>query len=154
MPLFKYQCEECGLRFSRLVSSKNKDSQSCVDCQSPVELLLPDNVNGSFNLSATGPVPQNTGVSDFDANVDRVIGKSSEQGWDHQNNRYRRKLDVLSRNPGKDGQDIAINPDGSYRVLAEEEKAASSKAHGINNEAMRRINRYKRSIRSPTVKES
>jgi hypothetical protein len=93
-------------------------------------------------------------VSDFDANVDRVIGKSSEQGWDHQNNRYRRKLDVLSRNPGKDGQDIAINPDGSYRVLAEEEKAASSKAHGINNEAMRRINRYKRSIRSPTVKES
>ena len=91
-----------------------------------------------FVQEVTGPVPQNTGLSQLDANIDRAIGTSARQGWEVHAQRRKDKTAVLQAHPGKQNTDLSLMPDGSYRVLTSEEKAVTDRAHAINSQAEQR----------------
>ncbi len=40
MPLYEYQCHECGLRFERRQHFNDKPVTTCPDCQGPVVRLI------------------------------------------------------------------------------------------------------------------
>lgn len=40
MPLYEYQCQECGLRFERRQHFNDKPVTLCPDCQGPVVRLI------------------------------------------------------------------------------------------------------------------
>jgi len=99
--------------------------------------MLPETVTGTFDQDVQGgPVPQNTGVSQFDAHVDRVIGASAKKGWEVADQRVQLKRQVLGLYPDASGHDLSRNPDGSYRVMTEEERGVHERAMTINNTAM------------------
>ena len=53
--------------------------------------------------------------------VDRVIGKSAENGWRNQEERTEQKRKLLRENPNSEYGHISRNPDSTYRVMGEEE---------------------------------
>ena len=40
MPTYDYECQQCGLRFERFQSMKDKPLKTCPDCGSPVRRLI------------------------------------------------------------------------------------------------------------------
>lgn len=40
MPLFEYQCEECGVRFERLQRKRDPNLEECPECGGPVRRLI------------------------------------------------------------------------------------------------------------------
>ena len=139
MPVYIYQCD-CGLRFEASASMKNyKLPKPCPSCGKQAQRHLPEDVNGVFNQDLTGPVPQNTGVSQLDAHIDRVIGQSARKGWEVHNQRVSDKRQILRENPNVTGYDLSKNPDGSYKVLAPEERKVHERANSINSLAMKNI---------------
>ena len=40
MPLYEYQCQECGLRFERRQSFSEEPVKTCPDCSGPVVRLI------------------------------------------------------------------------------------------------------------------
>lgn len=40
MPLYEYQCQECGLRFERRQSFSDEPIKICPDCEGPVVRLI------------------------------------------------------------------------------------------------------------------
>lgn len=143
MPTYAFQCHECGLRFEKLVSIKDhKNPQPCIDCGEPADRWVPDSVHGSFQTNVTGPLPQNTGASQVDTDYDRVIGSSSQQGWDVQEKRYKDKMEII-RTEGVEGADLSRNPDGTYHVLDKEERKAyetATKLHRTAQKVLRESN--------------
>lgn len=139
MPIYEYRCA-CGVQFERSVKfSAREDSQKCPACKELVERLMPTRVGAVFVRNVTGPVPQNTGLSAYDAKVDRVIGQSAKQGWDAHEERQGTKAEVLRQNPEADPHALSENPDGSYRVLQESEREVQVRAHTINAHGVKTI---------------
>ena len=89
-------------------------------------------------------LPQNSGVNSYDANVARVIGDHSSKGWGKIHERHSRKRGLLRDNPGKTGHDLGRTIDNDYKVLHPEERAASETARGLHNEALNRIDRWRK----------
>lgn len=138
MPRYDFQCFECGVQFEALLPmSRSQEPQHCPSCETPAERMMPDDVSGHFNKSVTGPVPQNTGISQLDAHIDRTIGTSAKQGWDEHNRRVQEKRKILSR-PENKGTTLSRNPDGSYRPLTLEERKVQARALNIHEAAMNR----------------
>lgn len=94
MPIFEYQCEECGVQFEKLYKSISTAPEGRIPCPECGEVAkkLVSAANHSFSHIPTGPFPQNTGVSQIDHNYDRVIGRDAEQKW----------AAIEKRNAGKD----------------------------------------------------
>ena len=139
MPLYDYQCG-CGLRFEASASmAKALEPSPCPECKTPAPRIVPEDVSGSFNQPVTGPGPQNTGLASLDANIDRVIGQSAQKGWAVADKRVKDKRRVLAETPGATGADLSRNPDGTYRVLAPEEKGVHDRANAINRTAMQKL---------------
>ena len=135
MPIYGFQCG-CGLRFDAAAPMKdNMKPKTCPDCGKEAPRALPKDVQGVFNQPVTGPVPQNTGVSQVDANIDRAIGRSAREGWQVQEQRTAEKR-VIAEESGARGPDLSRNPDGSYRVLPKEERAIHARAVTINHLAL------------------
>lgn len=111
-------------------------SCKCPDCGDDAPRHLPEEVSGVFQQDVTGPVPQNTGVTKLDAHIDRVIGKSSEQGWALHEERQTQKKALLEQDPGATPAHISRNPDGTYRTLTDEEAGVHHRANAINTKAM------------------
>lgn len=129
-----------------------KDHQKpkkCPDCGLAAPRIVPEDVAGVFHQDVTGPVPQNTGISQLDSHIDRVIGKSADQGRQVQEQRKRIKEQVLRSNPGKSLEDLSLNPDGSYKVLAPEERGVQSRVHSINDLAMKTLKKSKSKTDAP-----
>jgi putative FmdB family regulatory protein len=40
MPLFEYQCDECGVRFERLQRNREPNLEECPECGGPVRRLI------------------------------------------------------------------------------------------------------------------
>lgn len=136
MPVYDFQCE-CGLRFEQSVPFASREKPfPCRSCGGQAQRLMPSTVSGVFVKDVTGPGPQNTGLSAYDAHVDRVIGKSAAQGWAVQEKRVADKREVLRDNPGATGHDLSQNPDGSWKVLTPEERGFQDRALTINSKAM------------------
>ena len=137
MPVYKFQCFECGLRFDARTSmeSSTKD-RTCPGCSEMAKRLMPESASGHFNQKVNGPVPQNTGIHDLDTHIDRVIGQSAAQGWGVAEERVADKRRVLADNPTATGHDLSRIPEGGYEVLAPEERGVYDRAQAINSLAM------------------
>jgi putative FmdB family regulatory protein len=59
MPIFEYQCRDCGTKFERIVGSASAASVTCKQCDSShVEKLLSTfAVSGSLKTSSSEPGP-------------------------------------------------------------------------------------------------
>ncbi len=111
--------------------------------------MVPGSVQTTFNPNGDGTIkPQNTGVSSYDANVDRVIGDHSRGSWEQVSKRHTRKREVLRNNPGKTGWDIGRTADNDYRLIYPEERKAAETARGLHNRALGMIERHKRRRKS------
>ena len=123
MPLYDYQCNECGLLFEKTVPfSDRENTQKCKNCGSQAEPQISRDVSFSFNPNiGNKPTPPNTGISAYDHQVDRAIGKSAEFGWSMQEKRAEQKRQLLRDNPNAEYGNLSRNPDNTYRVMGSEE---------------------------------
>ena len=136
--MYSYQCP-CGVLFDASApASRYKDPKPCPDCGKPAARQMPKDVGGVFEVKSNGPAPQNTGISSFDAKVDRVIGQHAKQGWEAEDKRRAAKRKVLTTSGAKT-EDLSMNPDGSYRVRKPDEKAVHERAVAINNLATKTL---------------
>ena len=119
--------------------SDHAKPKKCPDCGQLAQRNLPTDLKGVFNLETSGVGPQNTGVSELDLNLDRVVGQDAAKGWKAIEKRNSTKQEVLRSTPGATPYDLSKNPDGSYRVMATEEKQAHARAFTINTLAMQRL---------------
>lgn len=145
MPLYTYQCR-CGLRFEASVPmDRATEPHPCPDCGEDASRHLPEDVSGIYQQDVTGPVPQNTGLADLDAHIDRVIGKSAEQGWEVHRKRQEEKKRLLEKEKTTPDH-LSRNPDGTYRILSDEEAGVHSRANALHSKVME--------IREQVLKES
>jgi putative FmdB family regulatory protein len=132
MPIYEYQCSECGLRFEKLFRSiQEVPEQPCAECGKPAQKLV-SAVSFQFvhKQGLRGALPSNTGTSD-DWNFDKAIGRDAEKKWSH----------IEERNSGKDGvirderragrvvsrDQLVPKSDGSgYRVIKEGERVRAN----------------------------
>jgi len=121
----------------------------CPDCGKLAERAVPDKVEGSFVQDVTGPVPQNTGISQIDAVADRAIGKAAQQGWEVADRRVQAKRQVLAGTPEATGHDLSRNPDGTYRVMTPEEKGVHERSQKIHGKAMTELVKKKTKVPAP-----
>jgi putative FmdB family regulatory protein len=139
MPIYQFQCE-CGIRFEASAAMKDHAKpKPCPDCTKLAPRHLPEGINGVFNLTTSGVGPQNTGVTELDANLDRVVGEDAKKGWKAIEERDKVKRATLHSNPGATNYDLSKNPDGSYRVMKPTEKAAHARAFTINHMAAKQL---------------
>jgi hypothetical protein len=115
----------------------NQKPKPCPSCKAQAPRMMPTDLNGTFNLQVDGPGPQNTGVAQLDAHIDRVIGQSANQGWSMIDKRVRDKKEVLAHHPEATGYDLSRNVDGSYRVLKPEERRIHDRANALHREALK-----------------
>jgi len=78
-------------------------------------------------------VPQNTGVSSYDYNVDRIVGAEAKERWQAVEKREALKRGVVHDTPGATKQDLSVLPDGNYRVMKPEEKRTTRNTRAFHN---------------------
>lgn len=139
MPIYKYQCYDCGLQFEALVSFALREQPKDCMCGAKAKPLMPESVSFSFDQQPKDILPQNTGVTSFDAKVDRVIGAHARKGWTVIGGRHQEKKKILRANPQIRGTDLAPNEDGSYRVVPSQERLVSRAVKTLHSEALSRI---------------
>jgi putative FmdB family regulatory protein len=138
MPVYTYLCT-CGLRFEASASIKDyQKPKACPSCKDNASRCTPTDIDGVFHQEVTGPVPQNTGISQLDVSIDRAIGQSANQGWEAIDERNKDKEQVL-RDTGAKRHHLSKNPDGSYRVLEPQARDIHARANLIHSLAMRRL---------------
>jgi putative FmdB family regulatory protein len=141
LPIYEYQCEECGLKFDRLRKMSESDApQPCLECGMDARKLM-SAVNHAFvhpTSQTRGMAPPNTGTSD-DYNFDKAIGRDAAKRWEHIGDRIHRKKQVLKDNPGATGYDLSRNHDGSYRVMHPQERATSEAGRALGAEVQKAI---------------
>jgi putative FmdB family regulatory protein len=129
MPIYEYRCEECGVQFEELwkTVSKAKDVAPCPECGTEAPKIMSP-ANHQFAHTPSGPVPQNTGVSQIDHSYDRVIGRDAEAKWAKIEERNKVK-DGIIRDEANAGRLISRNHlvrtregAGEYRVVTEPER--------------------------------
>lgn len=132
MPVYEFQCYECGLRFdklfSRASSAEELPSTPCTACGEPA---LRQVTAAAFKFAhapsqVRGAAPPNTGTSD-DWNFDKAIGRDAEQKWKVVEQRDAEKAKVIrqERENGlalNKGQLVRSREDGSYRAITEPER--------------------------------
>lgn len=150
MPLYRYQCDECGLRFDARVSTAHStDPYPCLGCQTLANRLVPETMTSTYNPKGDGTIrPQNTGVNSYDANVDRVIGDHAKGSYEQISKRHARKREIIRDNPGISGHDLSRTDDNDYRILNTSERQAAETARNLHNSAMGMIGRHKKKLKS------
>jgi len=132
LPVYEFQCYECGLRFdklfSRASSAEELPSTPCTACGEPA---LRQVTAAAFKFAhapsqVRGAAPPNTGTSD-DWNFDKAIGRDAEQKWKVVEQRDAEKAKVIrqERENGlalNKGQLVRSREDGSYRAITEPER--------------------------------
>lgn len=147
MPIYDYQCS-CGKQFEKSVRFADKDTpQECLCGKKVPRVGVPDTVAFTFNQKTSGMAPQNTGVSSFDANADRIIGTDAKEKWALITKRVRDKRTILRDNPDVTPDHITRLPDGHYSLQPEPERRSRAV---LNNEAIEAL-RVKRGATSPTT---
>jgi putative FmdB family regulatory protein len=116
MPLYEYQCHDCGNRFERTAKPAKREEQPCPSCGKKARIRMNGDFSYSFNQTVGGMEPPNTGVSAYDHMVDRVIGKDAEQRWKSIEEREAHKREVLRDNPSATATDLSVSEEGTYEV--------------------------------------
>lgn len=124
MPTYRFQCENCGLSFTAR-GPVDMATSPCSECGTVVHRALPKTVNAAVSGGGTD-LRRDTGLSGVDYNFDRAVGESSQKNWKGIAQRQRDKIDLV-QSQGVTGWDLSCNPDGTYRVMKPEERAASER---------------------------
>lgn len=131
MPIFEYECDECGLRAEDLFKSAEAAPEEieCESCGSPMRKLM-SAANHTFahgSGQTRGPAPPNTGTSD-DWNFDKAIGRDAEKKWNAIEERRKHKGGII-RDERKQGRGVQMDHlvrtqdgAGEYRVIKESER--------------------------------
>lgn len=129
MPTYRFQCEKCGLNFTaqRPVDTK---SAKC-DCGVDAQRVLPHGVNVTVSGGDVDTRTETVGIAAIDYGFDRAVGESAKKNWKGYRGRYRDKLDIVQQNHVT-GYDLSRNPDGTYRVMTPEERAASERSRSFH----------------------
>ena len=142
MPIFKYHCPDCGLRFEAMRPRNSAEKAlSCRRCGEPASRQLSAS-NFKFAHRPDAPAPQNTGASSVDHDVDVVIGRSAQQNLREFQKRQDYKHRVIAANE-TDGDHLSRLDGGDYFVMTDDERVAAKKARLVNQEAMHRIRDWK-----------
>jgi len=130
MPIYEYQCDECGLRDEKLWPkiSTAKDTIECSSCGAQMRKIISP-ANFSFPHTPVGGArPQNTGVHAIDYSFDKVIGEDSARKWKDIESRNAVK-DATIREERKAGRLVKrehlvpkLDGSGEYRVITEPER--------------------------------
>lgn len=125
MPAYRFQCEFCGLSFTAR-GPVDMPSTPCTECGKLVHRALPKNLHTTVS-AGNADLRTDTGLSGVDYNFDRAVAESSKKNWKGIARRQKDKLDVARAN-GVTGWDLSRNPDGSYRAMTPDERAASERS--------------------------
>lgn len=126
MPLFNFQCYNCGLQFDSFCKKEEIYTTKCKSCSEISKPILKGN-SFSFDENIKSPLPQNTGVSSIDHDFDRVIAEDSYKKWKIINKRNIQKHKLLGKKPNLDGENIQLMPDGEYVVVDNKKKKGLQK---------------------------
>ena len=137
MPIYEYQCDECGLRAEKLWGriSLAQDTIPCTECKTEMRKLV-SATNFKFSHPQSqlrGAAPPSTGTSD-DWNFDRVIGRDAEQKWEAINKRNAEK-DRVIRHERENGLELkrnqlVLDKDG-YRPIKENERVRANEGREV-----------------------
>lgn len=142
MPIFKFQCSDCGLRFEAMQPTEGaKDALACKRCGEPASRQL-SAASFKFAHRPDAPGPQNTGASSVDHDLDVIIGRSAAQNLNEFQRRQDYKRRVIAANETT-GDNLSRLEDGEYFVMTEPERVSAKKARLVNQEAMQRIKAWK-----------
>lgn len=146
MPAFKYLCTACGLCFDKILSSRS-DMVACKRCSKEAKLKLTAS-SSMFAHIPTAPVPQNTGVSSVDHDVDMIVARSSVANHREMVARQDYKKRLMHRYQVS-GWHVARAPTGErdsqgreiddYWVMPEAEKKVADKARPMAHRAAKQI---------------
>jgi len=128
VPLYEFQCEECGTRFERLFRRVvDTPFVDCEECGKPAKKMLSACNHTFAHVPVGGPRPQNTGVHSIDYNADRVIGRDAARRWEMMEKRKAHKEGIV-RDERKAGNDITLDhvvkdgrAEGGYRAIKKDE---------------------------------
>ena len=133
MPIYEFQCSECGLQFEKIFRRISEDLEHpCENCQAPAKKMV-SAVSFQFahKTGVRGAAPSSTGTSD-DWNYDKTIGRDAARKWEEIERRNTNKDSVI-RDERKAGRVISRNhlvpkTDGSgeYRVMSEPERVRTN----------------------------
>ena len=134
MPVYEFQCDDCGVKFERLFKSISTadNAAPCPECGEPSRKLV-SAVNHTFKHPESqkrGPLPPSTGTSD-DWNYDKAIGDDAAKKWAAIDERKGRKETVL-QDAAQDGVGAGMDHlvrtrgegqgAGDYRVIGDQER--------------------------------
>lgn len=142
MPIFKYHCSDCGLRFGAMQpTSGAKEALPCKRCGESAGRQVSAS-NFKFSHRPAEPGPQNTGASSVDHDIDVVIGRSAQRNLRVYQERQDYKRRVITAN-NTTGDHLSRLDDGDYFVMSEQQRVAAKKARLMNQDAMQRIKDFK-----------
>lgn len=131
MPVYRYQCEDCGLNFSARTISASTNG-TCPSCKASVPRSLPRNVSVTVSGNGEGLNAPDTGFSAHDYEIDRIIGSDSKAKWKTIAERQKEKLRVI-QSSGATGFDLTKKHDGSYGVMTPDQRAASERTRSFHS---------------------
>lgn len=132
MPVFRYQCESCGLNFSARVANAASEAK-CV-CGVSARKDLPRGVSVTTSVATNGLSSPDSGLSAHDYEIDRIVGEDAKSSWSRIASRQKEKIRVIQAT-GATGFDLTKRPDGSYGIMTAQQRAASERTR-LWNEKM------------------
>ena len=145
MPVYQFQCNDCGLQFQ----ARTNSSENTYPCECGFKAIrdLPTAPHAALGAKVTVTGPTTTGFSGIDYNADRAIGEYSKRKWGEISARCKDKLDLIEAT-GASGKDLSRQEDGSYRVLTQQERMMSERARDFHFNVLRNSPRFKKSSSS------
>lgn len=122
MPLYKYQCYECGLQFKVRVTRSRSSTQPCKSCGGEAKRSLPTSLNHGFEVETEGLSQPNTGISSVDYDFDHVIHSDSNKKWRLIDRRQQAKRELI-RGSSTSARNV-VRVGDTYGVVGNEERAA------------------------------
>jgi putative FmdB family regulatory protein len=133
MPIYEYQCDECGLQIEKLWSraSLAVDPLPCPECEADMRKLV-SVANHTFKHGegqTRGGLPPNTGTSD-DWNFDKAIGMDAADKWEKIEKREslkdRRIREEREAGRGVTREHLVPTGEGDYRTITEPERVRAN----------------------------
>lgn len=143
MPTYRFQCLSCGLSFTARGAPTLTDAKC--ECGVVAKRTLPQGVNVTVSSGGADLRTTTVGLSGVDYNIDRAIGEASQRNWQVIADRQRDKLEVVRANNAT-GWDLSRNPDGTYRTMKPEERAASERSRQFHFNVLGKTGRLARHV--------
>ena len=85
MPRYAFECEDCELRFERVLKLGEHPTHACPNCQHEADQVMS---GFGFAFKAGSGPTANSGVHDLDyPTADKAVGRSADRRWEYVNRR-------------------------------------------------------------------